>query len=679
MLIKKIVLKNFRQYIDTTIEFSTDPTKNITIVMGDNGTGKTTLAQAFQWALYGDTGFNIKELINRKVREQMTNGVRKSVSVSLDIIFNNMDYTITRQVVYVKTGNERIEEIKPAKFTIAYINSAGSQEYIPEYQKEYFIKRILPRDLSKFFFFDGEKIEEMAENIQSGKGEDFKEAVYSLIGLGAIQNAIEHLGSQRKKSVIKVFKEELDKNSSSIAKVNEYNNEIQKYNSILELGYEQRKNLQSELEKIEKAIEKNQAIILQETQKMQLKDDYEKLEKEVNKLKKTKSNKIGKDLIRDFRRGFYGFAMTPVMANEDVHNLLELSAPEKKTINGLTKKTIEHLLSRGTCLCGTCLSEDSEAYRRVEELLEFSYPKTIGMLKDEYLKAEKSIQKEGKDYFDTMQSRMREVSELNAQIEAKEMELAEKMNMLANTSKGEEAKAELARNKQLKATKSKELINCEASIKDYERLRDRKETEKEKLHNVDNITSSLQRYLAYAQAIHKKLKTSYDAKEKTYRFKLERGMNEIFETIYDGNIDISIDDKYRILVSVDEEYSSDDEVERNTAQSYALIFAFIAAVIDLAKKKVNEDAMSDLDKIDVENEGYPLVMDAPLSAFDTTRIKSICTEIPKIADQVIMFIKDTDGNVAEEYMSGKIGCRYNAVKVNGSNLESQVVKEEDHV
>ena len=72
MLIKRIELINFRQYIDTTIEFSVDPQKNITIIMGDNGTGKTTLAQAFQWALYGETGFQIKELINRKVREQTT-------------------------------------------------------------------------------------------------------------------------------------------------------------------------------------------------------------------------------------------------------------------------------------------------------------------------------------------------------------------------------------------------------------------------------------------------------------------------------------------------------------------------------------------------------------------------------------------------------------------------------
>ena len=193
---------------------------------------------------------------------------------------------------------------------------------------------------------------------------------------------------------------------------------------------------------------------------------------------------------------------------------------------------------------------------------------------------------------------------------------------------------------------------------------------------VDTDTMRLQRCLAYALAIHTKIKQDYENKENAYRLRLEKGMNEIFESIYTGNIAIKIDAKYKISVRVDEKDSSTDEVERNTAQSYALIFAFIAAVIDLAKKKVNGDAYEEEDKIDEESEGYPLVMDAPLSAFDKTRIKSICTEIPRIADQVIMFIKDTDGTVAKEYMNEKIGLRYTAVKVNDSNLESQVMKEE---
>ena len=56
MIVRKIELKNFRQYIDTTIEFSTDKEKNITLVMGDNGTGKTTLMNILGNIIPRDSG-----------------------------------------------------------------------------------------------------------------------------------------------------------------------------------------------------------------------------------------------------------------------------------------------------------------------------------------------------------------------------------------------------------------------------------------------------------------------------------------------------------------------------------------------------------------------------------------------------------------------------------------------
>lgn len=52
MIIKKMKLQNFRQYIVTEIKFAVDGDKNVTVIMGDNGTGKTTLAQAFQGLIW---------------------------------------------------------------------------------------------------------------------------------------------------------------------------------------------------------------------------------------------------------------------------------------------------------------------------------------------------------------------------------------------------------------------------------------------------------------------------------------------------------------------------------------------------------------------------------------------------------------------------------------------------
>lgn len=681
MIIRSIKLKNFRQYIDSSIDFSVNPQKNITIIMGDNGTGKTTLAQAFQWVLYGITQFQIKELLNRKVREQMTNNFpdnEKVVSVALELIYNEINYTIRRSITYRKSG-AKIEESGPAKFTISYVNKDnGNIEYIPDHQKEYLIKSILPKDLSKFFFFDGEKIEDMSKSIQEGKGDDFKEAVYGLVGLSSVQNAIKHLYAERSSanSVIKSLRTELEANSKSNAALKGYNEEIERLEVEIEKYTNQKEELKLELAKIKHAIDENQRVILSETPKMELKESYERLEKEIARLKKDRNVHLAKVVLRQFKTGFYGYVTSPVMNNEKIKDLLEKSVPEDKIIPDLRRKTLDFLLERKKCICGTCLDENTDAYNTIRGLLEFSYPKTIGMLKDDYKKCERNIERESKDYYDSLKLSIQNLAKIEAEIEAKDQELSEKMNMLANTDRGEEAKQAKAQNELLWNRKHSELVEIEAKLQNCITRKERQETEKSKLVIVDEDTLRIQRYLSYAQIIYERMKNNYGKKEKEYRDKLQKCMNDIFEVIYDGQIKILIDEKYRISVKVEEDYASNDELEKNTAQSYALIFAFIAAVIALAKRKVNDNAIDDSEKIDEDKEGYPLVMDAPLSAFDTTRIKSICTEMPRIADQVIIFIKDTDGNVAEEYMHERIGAKYLAYKVNGSNIQSAIEKED---
>lgn len=100
------------------------------------------------------------------------------------------------------------------------------------------------------------------------------------------------------------------------------------------------------------------------------------------------------------------------------------------------------------------------------------------------------------------------------------------------------------------------------------------------------------------------------------------------------------------------------EVETSTVQSISVIFAFIAGVIRLAREiDTDENVM-------LLTEAYPLVMDAPLSAFDKARIKTVCDALPKVAEQVIIFIKDTDGEIAEENMGSRVRVRYLFDKIN---------------
>lgn len=674
MIIKSITLRNFRQYQDAKIEFSTEPEKNVTIIMGDNGTGKTTLAQAFQWALYGKTEFQISEVINRIVRETMTMGQTKHVSVTLEIIYNEVTYTLSRTLAYKKNAAKKIEEGE-GKFTISYVDKeTGKSEFIPEYRKRYFIKRVLPQELSNFFFFDGERIEEMSREIQGGQSDDFKEAVYSLVGLTATQNAIEHFKPRigNKKSVLRYFKEQIDKNNKSTEQMRKYNLEIERLTKELEQLKADEQDIENEIENAENQIKQNMKIIMDESDKMEIKDRYLKTTCEIAALEKKRMELLLQDIIKPISNNLYDFCMQPVMAA--AKELIVDDVPNEKIIPGLTSKTIKHLLiERHTCLCGTPLVKGNEAYQAVEGLLEFSYPKTIASLKNDYEKTYRRIDR-NKEYFERHTQKMKNLADEDAIIEAKKVESGELMEQLVNTNKGENAKKQNAQLERIVEQKKNELIDKKVKIQVAEKKKERNETEKEKLVIVDDETLRNKRYYAYAEYIYKDFYESYSKQETMYRVKLQSKMNEIFEKIYDGNILISVDSKYRIKVKVDEEYASEEEVEKNTAQGYALIFAFITAIIDLAKEKANQDAFDEQDKIDVEKEGYPLVMDAPLSAFDKTRIQKICYEIPRIADQVIMFIKDTDGEIAEEHMSSKIGKKYLIEKIDNSSLNSKITE-----
>ena len=154
------------------------------------------------------------------------------------------------------------------------------------------------------------------------------------------------------------------------------------------------------------------------------------------------------------------------------------------------------------------------------------------------------------------------------------------------------------------------------------------------------------------------LRNLYKEKEAETRQQLEQTVNEIFKSIYNGGFSLGIDEKYNIQILVNDWDGIDEGVETSTAQSISVIFAFIAGVIKMARQSQNpENEM-------LVSEPYPLVMDAPLSAFDKARIRTVCDALPKVAEQVIIFIKDTDGELAETYMGDKVGGRFEFDKKN---------------
>ena len=120
MLLKSLKLKDFRQFKgEQTISFSTDPVRNVTVIMGENGSGKTTLAQAFTWCLYGDTDFDDKSMLCKATAQEMLPGAEEKVRVELALQHNGIEYLCIREQMYAKDNSGAIKRYNQTTFKIA--------------------------------------------------------------------------------------------------------------------------------------------------------------------------------------------------------------------------------------------------------------------------------------------------------------------------------------------------------------------------------------------------------------------------------------------------------------------------------------------------------------------------------------------------------------------------------
>ncbi len=657
MLLQSIKLQNFRQFRNEYIEFADGTNgKNVTIIIGENGTGKTTFAQAFFWCLYGETEFSDKNMLNKLVASEMRPGKEQKVQVTLKLRHGEVDYTLIREQIYRKDNTNRIK-VDNTVFDIAIKDSSGNTSYVKKSQCESEVKSILPRELSKYFFFDGERIEKMSKDISTGKkATDFAEAVKGLLGLNAMYSAIQHFNPRVRTSVISSY--EASYNSQSNAKIQDYTNIIEQCKNDIAVIDARIEELESEIEFAQTRRAEKTEEIKQYAEGEELQEKKEELQRKISAAEKSKSN-VYKLICKDFNGNLSSFFSISL-----VKRALELLSEKDfagKDIPYMHAKTIEYLLKQKVCLCGTHLDEGTAAYNKVKELIDFLPPQSISTTISDFKKDSRRRANGRQDVFG-------QVSDHLAVISKQDDDLAELKDDLATIEKklsgGDvRAKVRTINNEIQICTQTINRDNRERDSKIAEKARkesemERADTERRKLTLLDDKNKKIEIYKAYAERIYKELQVVYDSSEAGIRACLQTTINDIFKQIYEGGLYLTIDDKYHISVYATD---YDGDVEASTAQSISVIFAFITGIIKMARDNRNA---TDKDAQLLSSEPYPLVMDAPLSAFDKRRIKTVCEALPETAEQVIIFIKDTDGELAEDYMGVRIGSRHHFDKKN---------------
>lgn len=640
MLIKKLELENFRQYIGSqTIEFSTDRDKNVTVLIGVNTSGKTTLVRAFEWVLYGTNEFDDKNLLNKNVAENMQVGETKAVKGALTIEHDSgtgapITYVIERKQIYTCTGTSVRANVSEAK--ISYFQPDGQTKTILNTDFNTNIERILPRRLANYFFFGGERVGNIATK------SDIEESVQGLMGLDVLKNAMSHL-----RTVINKLKKSLDfsGDSRAIETQNKLNGALareQECKNELNTVTEQLEYYQAEKEKYAALLRANEETAAAQKRREQLDAIIKSLEERIARDKK--------DLVSAFSRNSFAFFSLPIL--KKTVEMLNNSEDETESVPEMTAASIDYILKRGVCICGTCISEGSAAEKHLLCEKAKQPPESIGSLVRRYREQAMDYISSSDNYYEAIESRI-------ATLRADQRELGLRIDERASLDeslKGAKDVSTLEQQYQMAERRVKEfdkrkaslletIGSCKRDISNYEKAL-------ETLTKANQKNARISLNIDYAQAVFDWVSEAYYSRESIVRGRLEEKVNANFGMMYHGSRTVTIDDKYRVKYI-------DVTTEESDGLKAVKSFAFVSGLVDLAKEALNSDSSKEAN---TTPQYYPLVMDAPFSNVDEIHIKNISAILSRSAEQVIIAVMQKDWEPAAEIMAPLVGRSYRIEK-----------------
>ncbi len=647
MQIERITIENFRQFVGKQeIVFSKNSTQNVTLVMGDNGSGKTTLCQAFLWCFYGEIpGFKKKEDLLSKTRQETP---YTKMEVSIEMSHDGETFTMTRTHTYQYTRQTT------SRVSLNYTEKGETKTESNEKATDH-IKRILPQELSIYFFLSGEKIESMSDEIKAGKATSFSKAVNNLLGLEYYKNAINHL-----KTIKKNFESTEIPDNYTANSIQEKLRTIHEKLSEINLEIDSKKNSRNDYsEKITDLKAKLKGI----SSSKKIQEEIEKLDKKLNE-NKEKQNRTIKQAIEDFAGSDNSMGKAPYYFSQSIFVQIKKTLDEILTISQhdvpekLHADLIDWIEEHHRCICGEEIKDGSPKHENLERYRKIVPPESISTLvKQEGQKILGNFRL-GKDLFKTFHFACKDLNDLAESSTDLEENIDQLQEELRNSSDTSNIQEELdyyqekdfeIQDKIDALTENK--LRQETTEKKYQDEYDealKKSKEGEFIKKCKDTT----------QALLDDFKQKLQEAENEKREQLTKAVKKAFQEIYGNAFSIEIDEKYGITTSTD--------LEKSTGQGMCVIFAFLAGLLDVIKSSKDNDS---------QLESYPLIFDAPFSALDKERISSVCSVLPKVSSQIIIFIKNTDGDIAKKELRNKIGKSYILQKKNEQDDYTEIKPE----
>jgi DNA sulfur modification protein DndD len=637
MKLLEISLTNFRQfYGNQQIQFSHGE-KNITIIFGENGKGKTGIFRALMFGLYGSTHIqqdNPKEkihLVNFLALEENHN-MPVTAMVKVVFEFYGKKYELQRNLVGIKTGERIDERIQDVTLNIVdELGNYSADTVTDPGEINRIINDILDENIKDFFLFDAEKIETLAKS-DSKVREEVKKGIVKLLQIDKLDNAITilmKLQSSEKKRVLD-GSQSLDLNRKQ-NEIDELKKEIENIEEKIVFKGNNKISCANEIENIEKMLAENEDV-------RKIQDKYHATLEKKNiqtRLAKSKKDEIKSDLVLN------GHSLVMKDNYPSVKTYLDQILVDQKDL--IPIEVIEKSLRERKCACcNTDLDEHSDHLHYIEHLKNNFKRSELTPLISLISSGIHDFSLEEEDIKNAMRRKLSEFREIKEGIESinkqlhqyeadikdkaqeqenlKQLEgtLKEKKNMLHSL--GVEIEGLKNQSNQME----KDLMSKE---KDFSRLL----RENESLR----IDSKVLQHIADLKDQFAKVFNEYTDE---MRHKLTMETTSIFKELIDQkdkelvNV-IDINDKYEIKVIGWDGVDITQDISQGQHQVVAL--SFITALA-----KVAAGGSTDIN--------FPLFMDTPFGRISGNNRDHLIENIPGLTSQWILLLTDTELSRTEE-------------------------------
>ena len=669
MRFRKIKFNNYRCFLNGELEFSESGDKNINLILGNNGAGKTEVLFAFWWLLYG---FNFRQLKNKEATPYALNfSLYKAIQdgeidnatcyVEAELEDNETIYIVKRTAKYTKTAT-----------TIAVTETQSVRYYKDNYELSLPIRdeaevnkiltRIIPKPILNGIVFDGERMKQLS-SLDDNSVKAIAGVINDITNVELLEQC--HL-------TFELVQKAINKKARTIAK--------QKGNVSLNAIIAEIDQLQAEVNKSrsekQELTEKIADLKLQARELSLLLDDI----KEARLLEKQRKESRSELEQEEDRKANAIHSFTTSIADgylacceqlfADVEQLLvEYDVPAD-----LTVPAAKNILARPRCICGRPWTEDmiEEIKSLIRKLPPDNINSAMGEKVHQLRVSSADKRKAVKNDFDSLNGSNEKIKQLKDRIASLSIQITKSGSEAAEEieTRYQKIQDELIRvsakvqniDSRLPALEGKKKLKATLSQGEEDAVKIEKESafvEKclialEKIKAVNRVTALKQINMRLQQA-YKMLSDDYDLGRRIYIVQYDQVKMFQLITYFENQYRDTFQNmkKRGTVASLKAMGQSDEEIQEtailscaqpnSTGQSKMNTLAFVKAILDFANEPQSGGIFE-------TTKAYPLLIDAPFGDIFDKNLEKSALSLHAFAHQIILMLAKDSYRDVEKYV-----------------------------